>query len=167
MIHQYDDKKFLWEETLADSFQAFLDTGTSLKENFVKELNDKRTGEEGEEAKIEDDIANFDHMTSKILVGVVTRFPTLELFDEKISHLTDVKEKIQTMKQSVDIGWLRVNSKPLIEQLEKTNTSWIEAHTKFLLENTTKQIRNIDVFVRQVAEGIKIIPEANVTDKEK
>jgi hypothetical protein len=106
-------------------------------------------------------------MTSKILVGVVTRFPTLELFDEKISHLTDVKEKIQTMKQSVDIGWLRVNSKPLIEQLEKTITSWIEAHTKFLLENTTKQIRNIDVFVRQVAEGIKIIPEANVTDKEK
>jgi len=59
------------------------------------------------------------------LKGVVTRFPTLEIFDEKISHLTTVKRQIAEMKTSVDIGWLRVNSMPLIKELEKTIEAWI------------------------------------------
>jgi dynein heavy chain, axonemal len=137
-IQQYDDKKFLWEEVLEVSFQAFLDSGESLKEIFVKSLEEKRTGEEGEEAKIEEEILFFDDMSNKVLNGVCTRYPTLEIFDEKISHLEDVKTSISHMKHSVDIGWLRVQSTPLIRELEKTICSWIEAHTSFLLNNTTK-----------------------------
>jgi hypothetical protein len=49
-----------------------------MKELFAAELDAKRTGEEGEEAKIEDEMNNFEHMTTKILNQVVTRFPTLE-----------------------------------------------------------------------------------------
>lgn len=79
-------------------------------------------------------------MGTKILKGVVTRFPTLEVFDEKISHLTVIKKQISEMKQSVDIGWLRVNSLPLIKELEKTIEAWIQAHTAFLLNNTMLQI---------------------------
>jgi hypothetical protein len=142
-IQQYDDKKFLWEEELSVSFQAFLDSGASLKEIYVKSLEDKRTGEEGEEAKIEEDILFFDDMSEKILKGVCTRYPSLEIFDERIAHLTDVKQRISEMKHSVDIGWLRVQSTPLIRELEKTICNWIEAHTSFLLNNTTKQIANI------------------------
>jgi len=44
------------------------------------------------------------------------------------------------MKQSVDIGWLRVNSKPLITELEKTIEAWIHTHTSFILNNTMQQI---------------------------
>jgi hypothetical protein len=65
-----------------------------MKEIYVKSVEDNKTGEEGEEAKIEEDLANFDHMSEKILDGVCTRFPSLETFDEKIQHLSDVKEKI-------------------------------------------------------------------------
>lgn len=113
-----------------------------MKELYVAELESKKTGEEGEEAKIQEEIDNFDHMTSKILNQVVTRFPTLEIFDEKIQHLIDVKEKIATMmlKPTNDIGWLRINSTPLIKELEKTINQWIETYTNFLLNNTTKQI---------------------------
>jgi dynein heavy chain len=166
-IQQYDDKKFLWEEELDVSFQAFLDSGSSLKENFVKNLDDKRTGEEGEDAKIEEEILFFDDMSEKILRGVCTRYPSLEVFDEKIAHLTDVKDRISQMKHSVDIGWLRVQSTPLIRELEKTICSWIEAHTSFLLNNTTKQIANIREFIDQVSNGIKVIPQANESEKEK
>jgi len=73
----------------------------------------------------------------KIHGDVVTRYPSLEVFDEKIAHLTVVKKQIGEMKQSVDIGWLRVNSLPLIKELEKTIDDWIQAHTSFLLNNTT------------------------------
>jgi|LakMenEpi03Aug12_release.lakeMendotaPanAssembly.Ray.scaffolds.fasta_scaffold119937_1 hypothetical protein len=33
-------------------------------------------------------------MSSKILKGVIDRFPPLDVFDEKISNLYDVREKI-------------------------------------------------------------------------
>jgi hypothetical protein len=79
----------------------------------------------------------FRWMGTKILKSVVTRYPSLEIFDEKIAHLTVVKKQISEMKQSVDIGWLRVNSIPLIRELEKTIDDWIHAHTSFLLNNTT------------------------------
>lgn len=48
-IHQYDDKKFLWEERLEVSFQEFLNSGASFEEIFRKELDATRTGADDED----------------------------------------------------------------------------------------------------------------------
>ena len=56
-------------------------------------------------------------MADKILLGVQTKKPNLELFDEKITQLTKIKGQISEMKQTIDIGWLRVNSSPFIREL--------------------------------------------------
>jgi hypothetical protein len=77
-------------------------------------------------------------MANKILVGVETKRPSLEAFDEKITFLTQVKNSIGAMKTVVDIGWLRVNATPLIKELQNTVSQWIDAHTGFLLDNTVK-----------------------------
>jgi len=119
-IHQYDDKKFLWEEKLENSFQDFLNSGNSFEEIFDKKLQATRTGADEDDQRIEEELDSFKWMGEKILKDVVTRFPTLDVFDEKIQFLTVVKKQISEMKQSVDIGWLRVNSLPLIKELEKT-----------------------------------------------
>lgn len=166
-IHQYDDKKFLWEETLEVSFQEFLNSGQSLQEMFTKKLNAMRTGADDEDQKIEEEQDSFNWMATKILKGVVTRYPSLDIFDEKISHLTSVKKQISEMKQQVDIGWLRVNSVPLIRELEKTIDAWIVAHTSFLLNNTMRQITNINNFIKEVSEGIKVVPKSNESEAEK
>jgi len=166
-IHQYDDKKFLWEETLEVSFQEFLNSGESYEEIYSKKLQATRTGADDEDQKIEEEQDSFNWMATKILKGVVTRFPTLEVFDERISHLTVIKKQISEMKQSVDIGWLRVNSLPLIKELEKTIQDWIQAHTSFLLNNTMRQIQNIHQFINDVNEGIKVVPKSNESESEK
>ena len=106
-------------------------------------------------------------MADKILAGVVTRVPSLDDFDEKIQHLTTIKHEIHLMKSSVDIGWLRVNSSPLIKELQSTINEWIEKYTSFLLNNTVTQITNIQNFIKEVEEGIKVIPEQSKTEKEK
>ena len=54
-----------------------------------------------------------------------------------------------------------------MSELKKTINIWIDTYTNFLLNNTTKQINNIKTFVTQVSEGIKVIPTANETDREK
>jgi hypothetical protein len=109
-------------------------------------------------------------MASKILDGVTTRQPSLEAFDEKISQLHEVKARIQDMKPSSDIGWLRVNSQPLINSLKQIVNQWIERFTSFLLNNTTTQLKNINLFLTEVSEGIKELPPAALSaekDKDK
>lgn len=48
-IHQYDDKKFLWEERLEVSFQEFLNSGPSLEELYAKKMELTRTGNDDED----------------------------------------------------------------------------------------------------------------------
>jgi hypothetical protein len=115
----------------------------------------------------EEEDETFKWMADRILNGVQTKKPNLELFDEKITFLTKVKHQISEMKTTIDIGWLRVNSTPLIRELQKTVTEWIDAYTHFLLSNTMKEIGNIQRFIDEVQSGIKVLPEGSETKKEK
>lgn len=148
-IDQYQDKSFLWKETLEESFKAFLDTGVDPREQKHVKIND-----DGEEEEDE----TFKWMAEKILDGVQTKRPPLEAFDEKITHLTKVKNEVMDMKTTVDIGWLRVNATPLIKELQTTVTLWIDTYTNFLLDNTVRQIKNIEKFIVDVTDGIKVLP---------
>lgn len=71
------------------------------------------------------------------------------------------------MKPQLDIGWVRVNSTPLIRELQKTVSEWIDAYTSFLLTNTVAEIHNIQKFIDEVGNGIKVIPESSETKREK
>src|SRR5687768_7913765 len=71
------------------------------------------------------------------------------------------------MKTTIDIGWLRVNSTPLIRELQKTVNEWIEAYTSFLLVNTIKEVNNIQKFINEVSDGIKVPPESAESKKDK
>lgn len=157
-ISQYKEQEFLWKETLQQNFQAFLEQGEDKYKSSSKKIN-----ADGEEEEDE----SFKWMADKILSGVKTQRPTLELFDEKISYLTKVKHQISEMKTTIDIGWLRVNSTPLIRELQKTVSEWIDCYTSFLLSNTVVEINNIQGFINEVQHGIKVIPEGSETKKEK
>lgn len=102
-------------------------------------------------------------MAEKILVGVSTKKPGLEAFDEKITFLNSIKNDIADMKTSVDIGWLKVNATPLIKELQNTVTQWIDRYTSFLMDNTVREVCNIEEFIRDVADGIKVLPESAET----
>jgi hypothetical protein len=158
-IDQYKDKEFLWKETLAESFQKFLNTGDDPKEQKHVKIND-----DGEEEEDE----TFSWMAHKILEGVHTKKPLLDMFDETITSLTRTKDDINSLKQTVDIGWLRINATPLIKELQNTVTDWINTYTSFLLNNTIQEVKNIEQFIEEVSNGIKVLPQAaeKKSDKE-
>jgi hypothetical protein len=161
-LNQYQGKEFLWKETLEDSFKAFLESGTDPREQKHVKYND-----DGEEEEDE----TFKWMAEKILTGVQTKKPSLEAFDDKISFLISIRDEIAeaAIKPAVDIGWLRVNATPLIKELEKTTVEWIAAYTGFLLDNTTKEIKNIEQFIKDVSLGTMNPPQAaeKKADKER
>jgi dynein heavy chain len=71
------------------------------------------------------------------------------------------------MKTTVDIGWLKVNATPLIKELQSIIREWIDAHTNFLLNNTIREISNIDKFIKEVSTGIQTLPqESKIHQKE-
>jgi hypothetical protein len=93
--------------------------------------------EDLEEEHREVEIESFDAMANKILAGVTSQLPSLEAFDEKITFLHEVKNRIATVKPFSDIGWIKVNSTPLIKEMQLIIDEWIDKFTKFLLNNTT------------------------------
>ena len=155
-LDQYSDIAFLWEEDLEVSFQNFLDEGDSLRDMFLKKIQAR---EDLEEEQVEVEIENFDAMSNKILNEIVTRHPDLSKFDAKITTLYEYKARIAAMKPSADIGWLKVNSQPLIKELQSIIHNWIEKFTQFLYDNTTRQLKNIQNFIKEVQDGIKVLPK--------
>jgi len=156
-IDQYKDKQFLWKETLEESFEQFLSTGTDPREE--KHVKTNADGEEEEDE-------TFKWMAEKILVGVKTKRPDLDAFDEKISFLTDIKNDINQMQSTVDIGWLRVNATPFIKELQNTITLWINTYISFLMDNTVQQLKNIEAFNTEITEGIKELPKGTASKLE-
>lgn len=163
-LQQYSDIAFLWEKDLETSFQAFLNEGPDVREIFLDQLKEQT---DLEEEQVELEIENFDAMSVKILEKVVTRQPALEVFDAEITKLYEYKARINQMKSSADIGWLRVNSSPLIKELQTIISAWIDRFTSFLYDNTIKQLHNIQGFIKEVSEGIKVLPKDLTTERDK
>jgi len=117
-LDQYADIAFLWEKDLETSFQEFLGQGPDLRDTFLASLQQKKENDPNfEEEQFELEVENFDAMSVKILDGVVTQQPALDVFDAEITRLYEYKSRINSMKASDDIGWLKVNSSPLIKEL--------------------------------------------------
>lgn len=131
---------------------------------FLEKLKER---EDLEEDQIEVEIENFDAMAVKILEGVVTRQPSLEVFDAEITRLYEYKQRIATMSPTDNIGWIKVNSSPLIKELSNIINSWIERFTSYLYQNTNRQINNIKNFITDVSDGIKTLPTNLNSDREK
>lgn len=122
-----------------------------------------------EEEQIEIMIESYDAMSSKILEGVETQLPALEVFDEKITHYHEVKNRIAQvgLKPQKDIGWIRVNSAPLIKDLQIIIEQWIDKFTSFLLQNTNNQLKNTQGFIDDVKTGIKDLPKGLISQNDK
>jgi hypothetical protein len=114
-------------------------------------------------------IESYDAMSSKILEGVETQLPALEVFDEKITHYHEVKNRIAQvgLKPQKDIGWIRVNSAPLIKDLQIIIEQWIDKFTSFLLQNTNNQLKNTQGFIDDVKTGIKDLPKGLISQNDK
>lgn len=151
---------FLWEEELEESFEKFLESGEDVRAQFEKELESKSGDMEEEQLTIERE--NFEEMMKKIYDGVATKQPSLEKFDEQILHLSEVNHIIQNMQESSNIGWLKVNSSPLIEELKSTCKMWIDKFTTFLLDNTTRKLHNIEKWTSEVNDGINTLPNKDM-----
>lgn len=166
-LEQFNEIKFLWEEELEESFEKFLATGVDPRDEFIASLKKQAEAEGLEEEQLEVEIEAYDAMAAKILGGVHTKHPSLEAFDEKITLLTDVKNKIANIAVMSDIGWIRADCKPLIADVQRLIDAWIDKFTLFLRNKSTTCIGNMNAFIAEVSDGIKTLPANAEKEKDK
>jgi hypothetical protein len=138
-----------------------------MRDTFLEKLKKDKEENNMEEEQVEMEIENYDAMSRKVCDGVITKQPSLEIFDAEITRLYDYKQRILRIPPNADIGWLKVNSSPLIKELSMIINSWIDRYTSFLYDNTTKQMNNIQNFVNEVQSGIKVLPKDLTTERDK
>lgn len=112
-------------------------------------------------------------MLKKIYNGVATKQPALEKFDEQIQHLSEIKHQIKGMKETDNVGWLKIDSTPIKTELTHTIERWINKFTSFLMDNFKNKLHNIESWTKEVHEGISTLPKQQAdgakvrSDKEK
>jgi len=121
-LDQYRQWEFLWKETISESFNNFLETGTDLYEQYKTQQEALYKDEEPEEfeQKVGFAMLKYDFLNRKIFSGVTTQQPDLAAFDKKIEYLHAVKNQIDGQKLIHDISWLKVSSQSLINTLHST-----------------------------------------------
>lgn len=92
-LDQYRQWEFLWKETISESFNNFLETGTDLYEQYKTQQEALYKDEEPEEfeQKVGFAMLKYDFLNRKIFSGVTTQQPDLAAFDKKIEYLHAVK----------------------------------------------------------------------------
>jgi len=75
--------------------------------------------------------------------------PSLERFDEEINKYKEVQDEIQALTTSKNIGWIRVDAKPIKQALSTTVTKWIFQYTSYLSNKVTDSIDDLYLFIEE------------------
>ena len=74
--------------------------------------------------------------------------PPLEAFELKILHYRAVQDEVNHLVSHQDIGWLRVDSKPVKNQLVYWAGQWVALYTEFLLNEVIDSMTEMVDFIQ-------------------
>lgn len=151
-MKSFQEYQMYFTEDAEEAFEKF------LKMNSMKSL----TLEEGElemhtEPKVDE--------TNPLMKNVRTKLPTFDIFDRQIENLKEVRAKIQTIKSSANIEWLKVNVNPLKKALEHCLDRWINVYINFLNRQIRQLITNCLNFEKYLIEGTSVDPSTKPDDR--
>ena len=133
-----------------DSFRKFLESNVLNKVAAV----------EGDDEHVEEEIES----KNPLMKNVVTKLPNFKLFDQNIAELKDVRAKIEGIKPTVEIGWLKIRADPLKKALEDKLNEWIYVYVNFLNTQIKTIIKNCKAFEKYLIDGISNNPQDHPED---
>ncbi|EFC48546.1 hypothetical protein NAEGRDRAFT_55628 [Naegleria gruberi] len=88
----------------------------------------------------------------------------LPKFDEQIKKYHNIHEQIKELTACDNAGWLRVDAKPIKQELLKICTSWEKLFSNFLVQNVSERLNDIYQFMNTVESGIdKEVTDGDIT----
>jgi dynein heavy chain len=87
-------------------------------------------------------------------------------FDAEITRYRDIQEEINDLRTPADIGWLRVNSRPVKLALGTWDTKWVYEFTEYLSKMVIDTLNNLEVFMERTNSGLESKDEGVVIPRE-
>lgn len=146
---EYIKFEFLWKTDRDIEFQRFLNNvmaPAEEKKAFVDEVDERENNPDEYDDDDDDDLPEEVHEKIDIL--------PLDEFEKKILYYKALQAEIAEKKDSVEIGWLKVNANPIKLTLQTWVTKWIHTYTSFLYNDVTRKLTQLDNLMKNVNEGL-------------
>uniref|UniRef100_A0A8C5WK28 Dynein heavy chain n=1 Tax=Leptobrachium leishanense TaxID=445787 RepID=A0A8C5WK28_9ANUR len=162
LLEDFGNYSFLWKQDVNAEFQDFLDgkqpNPLSMKQGG-KDENDAASNRNNSMKTPSNPL--FEAERSFLLptdhVDQKTFCPLLEDFDMEISTYKSARDKIQKMPDLQRSGWIQVDFRPIKQVLRAYSLKWMWTFTKYLIDQTSTILRNLDSFLRRTEPQIESI----------
>lgn len=136
--------EFLWKNDRNTEFRRFLNQALKAQSENEEEEEAAAEGQEEDEDGDGED---------KSKDPSVDNLP-LDKFEEKILYYKNLLIEIQEKQSPKEIGWLKVNSKPIKDALELWIDRWIDTYTSFLYNDVTRKLNQLENLMKEVNVGV-------------
>ncbi|KAK2190791.1 hypothetical protein NP493_68g02016 [Ridgeia piscesae] len=96
-------------------------------------------------------------LTPKMAPEGTTNVPSLDEFDVEIDIYKTARDQVMNLEDHQDIGWLRVDMRPIKHALSTHASKWIWTFTKYLSDQVTSMLSELDEFLKRTEPEIESI----------
>jgi len=128
----------LWTKDLQESFKEWWEEVAVVPPEPEDAVAEAEEGE-GEKKPVEEEQEEKE------------KYPPIEAFDAKITEYADIKTQCNALPSEQDIGWLRVDAKPIRAQLLYWATQWMALYTDYLRNKVVGSMEDMSAFCEHAA----------------
>ena len=74
------------------------------------------------------------------------------LYKQQTTH-----DEIEALQDWSDVGWTRVNMRPIKQVLRTYASKWMFVYTKYLSDQVSSTLKDLDSFLKRIEPGIEAI----------
>ncbi|XP_070202269.1 uncharacterized protein [Littorina saxatilis] len=89
--------------------------------------------------------------------GEKRNVPSLDEFDNEIDIYRTARDEVQGLEEYHSVGWLRVDLQPIKQVLTTYASKWIWTFTKYLSDQVTAMLEDLDRFLKRIEPEIESI----------
>lgn len=79
----------------------------------------------------------------------------LAKFDAEMNRLNDIKEEVASLKTPTNIGWLKIDSTPIKENIVYWVQKWLHLYTGYLRDDVIFKLQNLRIFIIETRHGLE------------
>ncbi|GBG27447.1 Dynein heavy chain 17, axonemal [Hondaea fermentalgiana] len=85
-------------------------------------------------------------------------------FDAEMNRLNDIKEEVASLKTPTNIGWLKIDSTPIKENIVYWVQKWLHLYTGYLRDDVISKLQSLRIFIIETRRGLEREVSAGDTD---
>jgi len=107
--------------------------------------------------------ANFIESSTSLTSSGMCRIDLVK-FDAEMKRLNDIKEEVASLKTPTNIGWLKIDSTPIKENIVYWVQKWLHLYTGYLRDDVIKKLQNLHIFIQNTRRGLQREVKAGDTE---